>query len=167
MPDTLTRGKHTHYLQNIYIRETSCHILLHEENILTTSKTHTSQIHCLKPWRKRITLSQTSEHTHQRYIMPYSLQRGSLHDTLGSTPIGYTREQTHQRYMPSTHRGPLLRDRFHNTSIRDSSHVVLDGEHIVTSSTNRPIREPSLLPLVEKDDFRIDSGTAPSEIHHI
>ena len=167
MPDTLTRGKYTHYLQNTYIRETSCHILLHEENILTTSKTHTSQIHCLKPWRKRITLSQTSEHTHQRYIMPYSLQRGSLHDTLGSTPIGYTREQTHQRYMPSTHRGPLLRDRFHNTSIRDSSHVVLDGEHIVTSSTNRPIREPSLLPLVEKDDFRIDSGTAPSEIHHI
>ena len=41
----------------------------------------------------------------------------------------------------------------------------MDGEHIVTSSTNRPIREPSLLPLVEKDDFRIDSGTAPSEIH--
>ena len=65
----------------------------------------------------------------------------------------------------------------------------MDGEHIVTSSTNRPIREPSLLPLVEEDfetgsgtapsdihtshivleedHFRIDSGTAPSEVHHI
>ena len=82
-PYTLTRGKHTHYLQNTYTRDTSCHILVQEDHFVTTSTTHTSEIHHAIYSSRRITSSHPQEHIHQRYYT-HSLPRGThthyLHD---------------------------------------------------------------------------------------
>ena len=103
MPQTLTRGKHTHYLQNTSIRDTShhtlgnrhigdtCQILLQEDHFVTPSGTHTSEIlYILSSTRN--TYSLPTQQTHQRYIMAYTPQTGSLRHRLANT---YTRDTMH------------------------------------------------------------------------
>ena len=69
MPYTLTRGKHTHYLQ----------------------KTHTSEILSIYSYTGN-TYSLPTQQTHQRYIMPYTPQTGSLRHRLATT---YTTDTMH------------------------------------------------------------------------
>ena len=131
---THQRGKHTHYLQNTYIRDTSCHILLHEENILTTYKTHTSEIHHAIYSYTRKTYSLPTKHIHQRYIMPYTRPGGSLRHTL------------------------------RNTYIRDTIHIVLHGEHILTTYTTDPSEIHHAIYSSKKDHFVTHSQTHTPEI---
>ena len=117
---THQRGKHTHYLQNTYIRDTSCHILLHEENILTTYKTHTSEIYHAIYSSRRITSSHTQEHIHQRYY-PYSLTRGTHTHYLHNRPIRDT--SCHILLKKGS-----LRHTLANTYTRNTMHLLLHGD---------------------------------------
>ena len=143
MPQTLTRGKHTHYLQNTSIRDTShhtlgnrhigdtCQILLQEDHFVTPSGTHTSEIlYILSSTRN--TYSLPTQQTHQRYI--YSSNR---------ITSSQTRQHIHQRYHAST---PLRRHSHHlHNSLRETNIVTYSGttSNIRTSLHSYTTRTPS------------------------
>ena len=126
-----------------YIRETSCQILLHGANILTTYKTHTSERHHAIYSYTRKTYSLPQKHIHHRYIASSHGGRGSLYHRLRSTHIRDTSCHivfNEDHFM--THSGAHPSDTLGNRHIRDTCHLLIEDHYFVTGFTTHPSEIP-------------------------